>query len=67
MQLVAFVRKLFARRKYPCPRCQLLIPRTVAKCYRCGWRDASTTANLEAAGGFFAERGQGGAHTYHPS
>jgi hypothetical protein len=37
-----------------------MIPNTVAKCPRCGWIDASTTANLDAHGGMLANRGWSG-------
>ncbi|HEX5937323.1 MAG TPA: hypothetical protein VFZ75_06505 [Actinomycetota bacterium] len=56
-RIVGVARALAARRRYTCPRCHARIPKTVAKCYRCGWSDRVTTANLEAMGGFHAARG----------
>ena len=60
MRIAAFVRRVFGRRTYTCPRCHARIPNTLAKCYRCGWTDAVTTANLEAQGGYLGAHGQAG-------
>jgi hypothetical protein len=56
-KVVTAIHRLRARRRWPCPGCHLQVPKTVAKCPRCGWVDPSTTLNLEAQGGVLAHRG----------